>query len=379
MTAGVYLHIPFCRSRCSYCDFATDIYRDGGAVQRYVEALIKEIKGFAVDEDHGPIEIDTVYFGGGTPSLLTIDQSEKILGAVRNKFNIAAGAEITIEMNPATVSAAQLLAYRDLGVNRASFGVQTFNDRALKLLARGHDATDARKTFQMLRDAGFENVSFDLIAGLPGQTMADWVANLDEAIMLWPQHISLYLLEIHEGTPLAEQVRWGRQPRPDDQLAAEMYEIMLERLATAGYEQYEISNFAKRGFGSRHNTKYWRLDPVFGFGVSAHSFDGRRRYANERDTARYVEMIEAGGSAGVTNDHLTPEQLAGEFAFLNLRLSKGLDLDEYRGRFGVDLEPRTYSALFDYSEAGLVTIDDKKIKLTTAGMLYSNDIFSLFV
>jgi oxygen-independent coproporphyrinogen-3 oxidase len=210
---------------------------------------------------------------------------EQILNAVAVKFDVADDAEITVEMNPATVTADTLAGYRSLGVNRASFGLQTFDDRDLSLLARGHNADDARNTFRFLREAGFDNISFDLIAGLPGQTVDNWRRNLDEALALRPEHLSLYLLEVHEGTPLAKQIRSGRRPVPDNELAAEMYEIMIDKLTNAGYAQYEISNFSKPGFESRHNSKYWRLDPVLGFGVSAHSFDGIERYANERNTA----------------------------------------------------------------------------------------------
>ena len=238
MAAGVYIHIPFCKSRCSYCDFATDVYRDPAMVERYVDAVCSEISSFTVP-NAGSAQIDSIYFGGGTPSLLLPGQLKQILEAVDLKFQISdlkvrshfssgdwrSGShpadpvreishriEVTMEMNPATVTPESLAAYRDLGINRASFGVQTFNDRALKLLARGHDANDARTTFHMLGEAGFDNISFDLIGGLPGQTLNDWKRNLDEAIKLDPEHISLYLLEIHEGTPLAEQVRSGRRP-----------------------------------------------------------------------------------------------------------------------------------------------------------------------
>jgi oxygen-independent coproporphyrinogen III oxidase len=263
---------------------------------------VSGVPGISAQDETRRTAADTVYFGGGTPSLLTPEQAGAILKAVRGKFDIDPDAEITMEMNPATVTPETLAAYRDLGINRASFGVQTFNDRDLKLLARGHDANDARETYRLLREAGFSNISFDLIAGLPGQTLDDWSRNLDEAIAMAPEHLSLYLLEIHEATPLAEQLRSGRRPLPDEDLAADMYEMMSDRLTAAGYRQYEISNFARPGYESRHNTKYWRLEPVFGFGVSAHSFDGRERYANERDTAKYVEMIEAvwngGGDAG---------------------------------------------------------------------------------
>lgn len=350
-------------------------------VERYVDALCNEIGPFGSASVDGAVEAvaltaDTVYFGGGTPSLLLPEQVEKILNVIFEKFAISPDAEITMEMNPATVNPASLTAYRFLGVNRASFGVQTFNDRALRLLARGHDANDARNTFAMLRDAGFDNISFDLIAGLPGQTLDDWKANLDEAIMLNPEHISLYLLEIHDGTPLAAQVRSGRQPRPDDDLAAGMYELMLVRLAAACYEQYEISNFCRTGYQSRHNSKYWRLEPVFGFGVSAQSFDGRERYGNERDTARYVERIEKAGSAEVTRERIDE---ASEFAFLGLRMETGIDLAEYKTRFGSNFSTRFGAELALFDEAGLIDLTDNRLRLTSKGKLFSNEVFQVFV
>ena len=368
MAAGVYIHIPFCKSRCSYCDFATDVYRDGGAVERYVRALCDEIPG-AVGTY---VQADTIYFGGGTPSLLSPHQLKQILDVVNAYFDIAEDAEVTMEMNPATVTAGSLAAYRELGVNRASFGVQTFNERDLKLLARGHDARDARETFRLLRDVGFDNVSFDLIAGLPGQTIDDWRRNLDEAVAMRPEHLSLYLLEVHEGTPLAEQLRSGRRPMPDEDLAAEMYETMIDTLEGQGYEQYEISNFSLPGFESRHNTKYWRLEPVYGFGVSAHSFDGYQRYSNERDTAKYVDRIENFGSAEVHRERIDQ---ASETAFLGLRLNEGVDLDAYNARFGVDLRGNVARLL----ENELVEISDGRLRLTRKGMLFSNEVFAEFV
>lgn len=371
MAAGTYLHIPFCKSRCSYCDFATDLYRNADSVERYVKALIREIGSFRLTND-----IDTIYFGGGTPSLLSPKQVEQIIDAVNRKFDISNLKEVTMEMNPATVTQETLRDYRALGVNRASFGLQTFDDRALKLLARGHDANDARQTFKMLRDADFDNISFDLIAGLPNQGLEDWEKNLDEAIKMQPEHLSLYLLEIHPGTPLAEQVRSGRQPQPDEDLAAAMYEMMLDKLAVAGYEQYEISNFSRPGFESRNNTKYWTLDPVFGFGVSAHSFDGRQRYANERDTAKYVEMIEANGSAETMREGINAPS---DFVFLGLRLEKGVDLSEYHHRFGVELTDRFDRQLNELSDAGLVQIMEDRLLLTRKGKLFSNEVFAVFV
>jgi oxygen-independent coproporphyrinogen-3 oxidase len=239
MVSGVYLHIPFCRSRCSYCDFATDVYKSAQIVESYVSALVREIENFPTAS-----AVNTIYFGGGTPSLLAPTQLEKILEAIYKKFSVARDSEITMEMNPATVTPETLKAYKSLGVNRASFGAQTFDDTELKRLGRKHTAADVRKTIELLRAADFTNVSFDLIAGLPRQTLCDWERNLDEALKLKPEHLSLYLLEIHEATPLAEQIRSGRQPLPDEELAAAMYEILLEKISAWGYEQYEISNFA---------------------------------------------------------------------------------------------------------------------------------------
>ena len=380
MAAGVYIHIPFCKSRCSYCDFATDIYRDVASVDRYVDAVCREIGAFhtvpLVSGETGGTAVDTIYFGGGTPSLLAADQVGKILGQIDLKFETSNLKEITMEMNPATVTSDTLTRYRSLGVNRASFGIQTFNDRALKLLARGHNAHDARQTFKMLRDAGFENISLDLIAGLPGQTLDDWEKNLAEAIAMQPEHLSLYLLEIHEGTPLAEQVRSGRQPRPDDDLAARMYELMLDELARAGYEQYEISNFCKDGFESLHNSKYWSLQPVYGFGVSAHSFDGKQRYANERDTAKYVHMIENTCSAEVMREDIDGPS---EHIFLGLRMERGIDLEEYRENFGEDLAQRYKGQLNELVELGLVELSTKRMRLTRKGKLFSNEVFAVFV
>ena len=370
--AGVYLHIPFCRSRCSYCDFATDVYKSAEIVESYVSALTKEIENFPAGE-----AIDTIYFGGGTPSLLTSEQLEKILEIIRKKFSVADDAEITMEMNPATVTLETLKEYKNLGLNRASFGAQTFDDTELKRLGRKHTAADVRETIELLRQANFDNVSFDLIAGLPRQTLKDWERNLDEALKLQPEHLSLYLLEIHEATPLAEQIRSGRQPLPDEELAAAMYELMLEKIALKNYRQYEISNFALPGYESKHNSKYWTLAPIFGFGCSAHSFDGAAiRYANERDTAKYVSLIETENSAVVYREKI---DASSEFIFLGLRLTKGVDLDEYKRRFKINLAEKYAADLRRLESLGLVEFAGDFLRLTTRGFLFSNEVFAAFV
>ncbi len=376
--AGIYIHVPFCRSRCSYCDFATGAY-EGALAERYVRALAREVEAFGGCEARA--EVDTVYFGGGTPSLLTPEQVSRVLEAVGHRFNVGAGAEVTLEMNPGTVTAEHLSALRDAGVNRASFGAQTFDERELKRLGRTHTAADTRRTFGLLREAGFDNVSFDLIAGLPAQTLAAWRRNLEEALRLRPEHLSLYLLEVHEGTPLAEQIRAGRYSDPDPDLAAEMYRLMVELTRAAGYEQYEISNFCLPGRESRHNMKYWTGAPYFGFGCSAHSFDGRlSRWSNERDALAYVRLIEEKGSAVVTRDELDERGASAEALFLGLRLlGRGVNLAEHRALYRRDVRADYAEDLARFGEAGLIEMRGDVLRLTPAGALLSNEVFSAFV
>jgi len=378
--AGVYLHIPFCRSHCSYCDFATGMYQTELA-DRYVNSLVREISKWSEVESRSAV--DTIYFGGGTPSLLTPSQIERILRAVHDHFEVIDGAEVTIELNPgdggtSVASKRETMhEFQSLGINRASFGAQTFDDRELKQLGRTHSSADIPATFQQLRGAGFENISFDLIAGLPNQTLSGWRRNLDQALQLRPDHLSLYLLDVHEGTPLADQIRTGMRQKPDDDLAGEMYRVMVDEVCAAGYEHYEISNFSLPGFASRHNTKYWAGAPYYGFGCSAHSYDGwRRRWANERDMAKYVRLIEQEGSPVVARTELNEEDARSESIFLGLRLMRGLDLDEYRKRFGSDLRDRYVSDLGRLVDAGLIEIDERLMRLTRRGALLSNEVFA---
>jgi len=364
--AGIYIHIPFCRSRCSYCDFATGLY-ESGLAERYVSALVEEICSSAV----AGTRVDTIYFGGGTPSLLDPAQLEHTLVALNASFDVEVAAEVTLEINPGSITVEKLRAFRSLGINRASFGAQTFDDRELAKLGRSHTAADARRTFDDLRAAGFDNVSFDLIAGLPGQTLTGWQRNVAEALHLNPEHLSFYLLEIHSGTPLAQHIQRGLQPVPDEDLAAVMYEWMLERAATAGYEHYEISNLCRPGFQSRHNTKYWTGAPYFGFGCSAHSYDGQnRRWSNHRDVLEYVRHVEQGFSATSEKQILTERDIKAESLFLGLRLMRGVSRDLCND-YETDVER--------FREAGLLELDGDFIKLTRSGALLSNEVFSAFV
>lgn len=383
--AGVYIHIPFCRSRCSYCDFATGIYERDRAEQ-YTYSLVKEISLW--QEVEFPELIDTIYFGGGTPSLLTPRQLERVIDALTDRFSIQPKVEITLEINPgfagngATVETSRetLKAFWQLGINRASFGAQTFDDRELARLGRSHTSADSVETFDSLRRAGFDNISFDLIAGLPGQTMEGWEHNLQQAFSLNPEHLSFYLLEVHEGTPLAEHIRRGLQPQPDDDLASLMYERMLERAVAAGYEHYEISNLARPGYYSRHNLKYWSGAAYYGFGCSAHSYDGSfRRWANERDVAKYISLIDNNQSVITERTELTGPQAFSESIFLGLRLMEGISVQTLQERFGVDIRTQHGDDLDKFHHAGLLEFDGDLIRLTRQGALLSNEVFSAFV
>ena len=341
-------------------------------------SVAREIDSYT--ETSTPSQIDAIYFGGGTPSLPTSDQLKLLLDAVHRRFQVAKDVEVTLEMNPGTVTEEILDAFRGLGVNRASFGAQTFNDYELARLGRSHTAQQTRETFRQLRKTGFDNVSFDLIAGLPGQTVEQWKRNVDEALSMRPEHLSFYLLEVHEGTPLANHIRTGLQPTPNEELAAEMYELMLNQAVAARYTHYEISNLSLPGYESRHNTKYWTGAPYFGFGCSAHSYDGiTSRWSNERDVGGYVKLITAGKSPIVERRQLNDADRQSEAVFLGLRMMDGYNVREYRDRFGVDLIERHRDDFKRFYDAGLIEFNNDVLRLTRSGALLSNEVFSAFV
>ena len=379
MKAGIYIHIPFCRSRCSYCDFATGMY-ESNAAERYVSALVRELDTSAVVPQPAPA--DTIYLGGGTPSLLSNKQVEQILQSVRWRFQIAEGAEVTIEMNPGDAEGRpeKLAGWRSLGINRVSFGAQTFDDDGLRQLGRTHTSADIRRTFHDLRLAGFANINFDLIAGLSAQTLDGWKRNLEEALALRPEHLSLYLLDVHEGTPLADQIKRGQRAKPDEDLTAAMYRFMIDAVRAAGYQHYEISNFALPGYEARHNTKYWTGAPYYGFGCSAHSYDGERmRWSNERDSARYTQMVAEGQSPIVETIELSEADSQAEALFLGLRMMGGMSIGQFAMRFGSDPRKQYEVDLERFCEAGLIEVDGDLIRLTAAGALLSNEVFAAFV
>ena len=372
---GLYLHIPFCSSICNYCNFNRGLF-EPGLKARYVAALEREIRRA---REAGPSPADTIFFGGGTPSLLEPDEIGRLIGACRDAFAVTPDAEVTLETNPETSSRERMERFRAAGVNRISFGVQSFRDTELRRLGRVHSADRARQALLEARAAGFHNVSLDLMLWLPGQSRPDWQESVDGLIEVAPEHASLYLLELYPNAPLKEEMaRAGMSLAPDDD-AAEMYLWSMGRLEAAGYRQYEISNVARPGRESRHNMKYWSDGEWLGFGCGAHSTRGGVRWKHVAGTEDYIARIGAGRSAAVDERRLSPEERFEEALFTGLRLNAGLDLRAVGARYGVDVWGRFGAALAPYIEQGLARRDGSTLRLTREGMLVANEIMAVFV
>ncbi|HSB09048.1 MAG TPA: radical SAM family heme chaperone HemW [Blastocatellia bacterium] len=389
--AGIYIHIPFCERKCTYCNFNTTDYFESLA-RRYIEAVAREISywGELLRVQTGDrLKVDSLYFGGGTPSIVEADQLAVLIGCCRERLDVAPESEVTIEINPATFSRAKVEGWLASGINRASVGVQSFIDRELVALSRTHTSCDARRTIDLLREAGLVNISLDLIAGLPEQGLADWEFNLGEALSIRPEHLSLYLLEVKEGTQLHGQIKRGSRPRPDDDVAAEMYRMICDSIQSAGYEQYEISNFARlvetdppktaSPFRSMHNVKYWTGASFYGMGCGAHSYDGRARWVNVLKTEAYIEQVASSGQAISERHGLSENDRAAEALFMGLRLREGISLTEFQSEYGVDVIERYRDELPRLAEAGLVEVDGGRLALTPAGRLLSNEVFVSFI
>src|SRR5436190_1091858 len=308
---GLYIHIPFCSAICNYCNFNRGLF-DAGLKTRYVDALVKEIR--AANREPA----DTIYFGGGTPSLLEPAEIARIVAACETSFDVAPDRETTLEANPESVSMERLAAYKTAGINRLSFGVQSFRDDELRRLSRLHDAGRARAALHEARAAGFDNVSLDLMMWLPAQRVDEWLESVDAAVALGPDHLSLYLLEVYPNAPLKDDMaraRWSQAPDDD---AATMYLMAMERLDAAGYEQYEISNVARPGCRSRHNLKYWTDGEWLGFGCGAHSTRDGIRWKNVSATADYIARIDGGADTAVDVRRLSAEERLGDALFTAL-------------------------------------------------------------
>jgi putative oxygen-independent coproporphyrinogen III oxidase len=384
MPHGLYIQVPFCQTKCTYCNFHTGVF-SSGLQSPYVSAVCREIKMFREWSERGAIEwrdesdasfcIDTVYVGGGTPSMLDPSDLARVLRAAGESFP-SAWTEVTLEADPETVTPDRAAAWRAVGFNRISMGAQSFEDRELIAAGRMHRRADIYSATQRLREAGFANVGFDLIAGLPHQTESSWRDSLSQLIALRPEHVSIYLLEVDDGSRLGREIlasgsRYGAADVPGDDAMADSYESACERLESAGYDHYEISNWALPGCRSRHNLKYWRREPYFGFGAGAHSFSGARRWANAHDPAAYIATIAEGKLPTEQLERLSQSQADEEVLFLGLRQLDGIDLADLEASRRDELTARIHSL----HAQGLVEIEGSRLRLAKNKLAVSNEVF----
>lgn len=383
MNLGVYIQVPFCQTKCTYCNFHTGVVSPK-VYEPYADAVCREIRehkallqAAGVDADasfHAPVA-DSIYVGGGTPSLLDPQILARMLDSVRHALDCSV-KEVTLEADPETITPEKAATWLAAGFNRISLGSQSFNDGELKAAGRMHRRDDIYTAARVLRKAGFDDLSFDLICGLPHQTAVSWDSSLDQLLDLRPEHISIYLLEVDEGSRLGRELislgpRYSAPAVPSDDDMAAFYERACEWLAAAGYDHYEISNWALPGRRSRHNLKYWQREPYFGFGAGAHSFNGRERWANAHDPAAYVAAIEHGRLPIEQHERLTTQQALDEELFLGLRLLDGIDAARIEKEYDVSLLPRL-AALRD---AGLLELNGSIARLARSRLAVSNEVF----
>jgi oxygen-independent coproporphyrinogen III oxidase len=383
---GVYIQVPFCQTKCTYCNFHT------GVVSReryapYAAAVWREIEAWFAEcgsSELGASQIDTVYVGGGTPSLLDPAALASILEHLRPRFAETSSVEATLEADPETIDSQKAAAWRDAGFNRISLGTQSFNDAELRAAGRMHRRSDISRAVQALRGAGLDNISMDLIAGLPHQTGESWEDSVSELLAIRPEHVSIYMLEIDEGSRLGKESlaggsRYSAGAIPEDDAIAEFYESARARLAAAGYEHYEISNWALSGKRSRHNLKYWRREPYLGFGAGAHSFNGRTRWANLHDAARYVACIEQGISTREQIEAVTAEHALEEEFFLGLRQMEGIDFGRIEHDYRAEMSEQLgglRNRLARLREQGLIEMNGTQVKLAPKRLTISNEVFT---
>ncbi|HET6386934.1 MAG TPA: radical SAM family heme chaperone HemW [Armatimonadota bacterium] len=383
---ALYVHIPFCLSKCYYCDFVSAVH-ESKLAGRYVDALCRESALRAEELERSPgaksgaLEAPTVFFGGGTPTTLEVDQLGRILAALRRDFRLQSDAEITIEANPRThvfASTGSLAKLREHGANRLSIGAQSFDDNLLRVIGRDHGASEVEAAVSRARTEGFDNLSIDLIFALPGQSLGQWERTLERALALNTEHISLYNLTIEEGTVFGERYRRGEmEPAPSD-LEADMFALAITRLTAAGYDHYEVSNFARPGCRSRHNQIYWRREDYLGLGVGAHSCIGYTRFANGRNTLNYVKAIEQGRSAEETREDIAIDEAIGEALWLGLRQTDGVNLTSLSTRFGIDPSRRYQREIQRLLERGLLRRAGESLSLTRQGLFLGNEVFCQF-
>ncbi|MBQ5832895.1 MAG: oxygen-independent coproporphyrinogen III oxidase [Selenomonadales bacterium] len=376
MKLGIYIHIPFCKQKCYYCDFPW--YAGKEACQDYyLDALLFEIRkeGRAYQDRI----VDTVFFGGGTPSVLPKEALPRIIAALRESFTLADDAEVSAEANPGTVDKEKLTAWREAGIDRISFGVQSFHDSLLRNIGRIHTAEQATDAIKLAREAGFDNINLDLIYGLPSQTVAMLEDDVKRAVSLGIEHISVYGLIVEEDTVLEAMVDEGKVTLPSDEDEEAMYDHVTTHLEDIGYLRYEISNYARDGKVCRHNLKYWQFADYLGLGSAAHSFVAGKRFANERSIDDYIRRMTEEGTARLDDEAETIEELRGEYVFLALRTTEGIDTEDFQKSFGMDFFVQYGDIINRMMTQGLLMRDGRYVRLTKLGMKYGNRVFAQFV
>ena len=376
MKLGIYIHIPFCKQKCYYCDFPS--YAGKEACQdAYLDALLFEIRkeGRAYQDRI----VDTVFFGGGTPSVLPKEALPRIIAALRESFTLADDAEVSAEANPGTVDKEKLTAWREAGIDRISFGVQSFHDSLLRNIGRIHTAEQATDAIKLAREAGFDNINLDLIYGLPSQTVAMLEDDVKRAVSLGIEHISVYGLIVEEDTVLEAMVDEGKVTLPSDEDEEAMYDHVTTHLEKVGYHRYEISNYARDGKVCRHNLKYWQFADYLGLGSAAHSFVAGKRFANERSIDDYIRRMTEEGTARLDDEAETIEELRGEYVFLALRTTEGIDTEDFQKTFGMDFFVQYGDIINRMMTQGLLMRDGRYVRLTKLGMKYGNRVFAQFV
>ncbi|MEQ9305797.1 MAG: radical SAM family heme chaperone HemW [Marinoscillum sp.] len=366
--AGIYIHIPFCKQACHYCDFHFSTNQQ--KKPQMVAALTDELR-LRKHEYSG--SIDSIYFGGGTPSLLTENELHQILLAVASNFNVKNNAEITLEANPDDLNLDKLVYMRKMGINRLSIGIQTFDDDRLKFINRAHSSQEARQSLEDARSAGFTNISADLIYALPPNDLTYWKNDLDTLLGFEPEHISLYGLTIEEKTVFGKWAKKGRFYEVPEETAASQYTMAMEKLQSKGYDHYEISNFGKPGFHSRHNSAYWDDQFYMGIGPGAHSYDGSSRAYNISNNTKYMESMSR-NELPRTVEMLSETDKANEYLFTHLRTRKGIDLNVFTDRFGKELVNSNKSLLIEFQNQELLEFDEKILRLTSKGFMIADEI-----
>ena len=375
--AGLYVHIPFCSSRCRYCDFHTTAGGDDLA-EAYVEALEADIRSFPSRSGYRP-GIASVYLGGGTPSKLDSSLTGRILRACRGSFQVGRDAEVTIECNPESLTREKLEAYARFGINRLSIGLQSSKDEALEMMGRPHRAAGGMEALSLAREAGFENISGDFVYGLPGQSAAEWAEDLEAIAGLGLAHVSAYMLETEKDTPLARDIASGALPEPEASVLAEQWAATGRLLGAAGSARYEISNFARPGRECRHNLAYWTDGPFLGFGASAHGYWRGRRTAVGPGAAAYVEAVSRGAETMEVADEPDPARRLAEAVIMGLRLEEGCDFEALSVRYGLNLLDLHADVLEEETRAGRMERRGGRVRLTAAGILHANDVLCRFV